>query len=327
VIIVVLVSVGINGCEGSARKNALRDYANSVNTIVNKSDTTSGSLFRALSGKGGDAQQVSQSVNQTEATARNVLTQARRLSVPSAAKTAQSHLVLALQMRLDGVTAIAGQIQAALGTSVRTSAVTNIAGDMARFYASDVLYKSYTAPAIVSALHANSIAVGGDDGTPVSAGQFLPNLQWLTPSYVATELGVAISSTASGSSASSGGHNTSKGLHGHELNSVSEDGTTLSTAGTNSVTASPTPTFTLDFTNSGDFNEYNVTCEVKVTGTGDSGTKVVDETMAGKTSSCAVTLSSPPPEGATYTVVATIEKVPGETNLANNTLSFPVTFH
>jgi ribosomal protein S11 len=320
VIIVVLVAVGINGCEGSARKSALRDYANSVNTVVNRSDATSKSLFDALSGKGGDSQQVSQSVNTTEATAQH-------LSVPSSARTAQSHLVLALRMRLDGVSAIAGQIQAALGNSVRTSAVTNIAGDMARFYASDVLYKDYTAPAIVSALHANSIAVGGADGAPVSAGQFLPSLQWLTPGYVASQLGVAISSAGSGAAAAGAGHNTSKGLHGHELDSVSVAGTTLSSAATNSVAASPAPTFTLNFTNAGDFNEFGVTCEVKVTGTSDSGTKVVNETMAGKPSSCNVTLSSPPREGATFTVVATIEKVPGEKNLANNTLSFPVTFH
>jgi hypothetical protein len=327
VIIVVLVSIGINGCEGSARKSAVRDYANSVNTVVNRSDTTSTSLFGALSGKGGDAQQVSQKVNTTEETAREVLSQAQHLNVPSSAKTAQSHLMLALQMRLDGVTAIAGQIQAALGNSVRTSAVTNIAGDMARFYASDVLYKDYTAPAIVSALHANSIAVGGDDGAPVSAGQFLPSLQWLTPQYVASELGVAISSTGSGGSGSSAGHNTSKGLHGHELNSVSVDGTTLSTSATNSVTANPAPTFALNFTNAGDFDEFGVTCEVKVTGVSDSGTKVVAETFTGKTGTCDVTLSSSPPEGTTYTVVATIEKVPGEANLTNNTLSFPVTFH
>ena len=64
-----------------------------------------------------------------------------------------------------------------------------------------------------------------------------------------------------------------------------------------------------------------------MTNVSDSGTKLVAETIAHKTSSCAVTLSSPPPEGTTYTVVATVEKVPGETNLTNNTLSFPVTFH
>jgi hypothetical protein len=323
-IVVVLIAVGINGCEGSARKSALRDYANGVNTVVNRSDATSSSLFKALSGGAGDGQAASQSVNATERTALDVLRQAQRLSVPSSAKTAQSHLLFALQMRLDGITNIAGQIQAAVGTSVRTSAVTNIATQMARFYASDVLYKDYTAPEIVSALHANSIAVGGDNGVQVSSGQFLTNIQWLTPKYVASELGVALAGSAGGTSGS--GRNTSKGLHGHELNSVTEDGVTLSASATNPVTASPAPTFTLNFTNSGNFNEVDVTCQVKVTGTGDSGTHVVAETYAHKTSSCDVKLSSVPAAGD-YNVVATIEKVPGETNLNNNTLSFPVTFN
>jgi len=38
-----------------------------------------------------------------------------------------------------------------------------------------------------------------------------------------------------------------------------------------------------------------------------------------------VTLKTAPPAGS-YTVVATVEQVPGEKNLTNNTLSFPVTF-
>jgi hypothetical protein len=324
VIVVVLIAVGINGCEGSARKSALRDYANGVNTVVNRSDATSASLFRALNGGAGDGQATSQSVNATEVTAHRVLTQAQRLSVPSSAKTAQSHLLFALQMRLDGITNIAGQIQAAVGTSVRTSAVASIAAQMARFLSSDVLYKDYTAPELVSALHANSIAVGGDNGAQVSSGQFLTNIQWLTPTYVASQLGVTLAGSAGGASGSD--RNTAKGLHGHELNSVTVDGVTLSTSAPNPVTASPAPTFTLNFANSGNFDEFDVTCQVKVTGTGDSGTHVVPETLAHKTSSCNVTLSRVPATGS-YTVVATIEKVRGETNLANNTLSFPVSFN
>jgi hypothetical protein len=38
-----------------------------------------------------------------------------------------------------------------------------------------------------------------------------------------------------------------------------------------------------------------------------------------------VPLSSSPPTG-TATLKATVEKVPGEKNLSNNTLSFPVNF-
>ena len=62
-----------------------------------------------------------------------------------------------------------------------------------------------------------------------------------------------------------------------------------------------------------------------VSGTWVSGQKTIPETIAGQNGSCDVTLSSSPGAG-TQTVVATIEKVPGEKNTANNSLSFPVTF-
>ena len=54
------------------------------------------------------------------------------------------------------------------------------AADMARFYASDVLYKGYTLPSIAGALHAAGITVGGPDGEQLDAGQFLPDVQWVT---------------------------------------------------------------------------------------------------------------------------------------------------
>ena len=321
VVVIVLIVVGVNSCQSSARKSALQDYANNVNTVIQRSDATSTSLFGQLSSgvSASNATSISTKINQTRQSAQDVLGQAQGLSVPSAVKTANSHLLFALQLRLDGITAIANQIQPALGTSVNRDAVTQIAGDMANFYASDVLYKKYTAPAIVSALHANHIAVGGADGAPVNGGQFLPSLDWLKPSFVAAQLNVSLPSTGKNGKAA-------PGLHGHSLKSVSVGGTTLQAGTTNTVTASPAPTFTLDFDNGGNFNETDVTCKVTVTGAGVSGTKVVPETVAGKTATCAVTLNSSPPTGQTFNVVATIERVPGEKNMANNTLTFPVTF-
>jgi hypothetical protein len=321
VVVIVLIAVGVNSCQSSARKSALQDYANTVNSLVNRSFATSNSLFGVLS-SGVNASNVtskSQDINQTRLTAESELKQAQGLSVPSAAKTANSNLLSALKLRLDGITNIATEIQPALGTSVNREAVSQIAGEMARFYASDVLYKDYAAPAIVSALHANHIAVGGADGAPINPHQFLPSINWLRPSFVAAQLNVSLPSTASSGKVS-------PGLHGHSLTSVSVGGTTLEPGATNTVAASPTPTFTIDFVNGGASNETDVTCKVTVTGQGVSGTKVVPETFAGKSASCAVTLSTSPPRG-TSTVEATIERVPGEKNLSNNTQSYPVTFN
>ena len=115
------------------------------------------------------------------------------------------------------------------------------------------------------------------------------------------------------------------GLHGHELNSVSVGGSTLQTGSTNAIPASPAPTFTLDFANTGQNTETNVKCRVTVSGSSVSGQTIVPQTTAGESTSCQVTLSSTPPKGS-HTVTATIVPVPGEKNTANNSLTFPVTF-
>ena len=321
IVVIVLIAVGVNSCQSSARKSALQDYGNNVNSVITTSDQTGAKLFAILQSglSSANATSTQNQVNQTRSSAQDELTRARRLSVPGAASAAGAGLIQTLKLRLDGITTIAAEIQPALGTSVNRDAVKQITGEMARFYASDVIYKDYVAPEIVSALHANSIAVGGSSGVRINAGQFLPSIQWLDPSTVAALFNV----TLAGHSKTGG--KIAPGIHGHVLNTVSVSGTTLQSGATNTVTASPPPTFQLGFTNGGANNERDVTCKVSVTGTSVTGTKVVPETFAGKGATCAVTLASTPAVG-TYSVVATIEKVPGETNTSNNSLTFPVTF-
>jgi hypothetical protein len=319
VIVVILVAILVNSCESSQRTNALKDYANNVSSQIQSSNNTGAKLFSVLSSGGGSSngQKIQNEVNQTRLQASSQLNSVKRMSVPGPAKTANQNLLLTLQMRVDGITNIASEIQPALGTSASKDAIDSLAAEMARFYASDVVYKDYSAPEIAAALNANGIAVGGANGETINGGQFLPNLQWLTPSFIATELHTTLPGTPTGKIA--------PGLHGHALNSVSVAGTTLQTGSTNTIPAKPAPTFTLHFTNAGTNTETNVVCKVSVTGSSSTGQTVVPETTAGETTSCQVPLSSPPSSG-TYTVQATIEKVPGEKNLSNNSLSFPVTF-
>jgi hypothetical protein len=52
---------------------------------------------------------------------------------------------------------------------------------------------------------------------------------------------------------------------------------------------------------------------------------VVSETFPGKQSTCTVPLSASPPAG-TQTVVAGIQRVPGEKSIARNSQSFTITF-
>ncbi|MGI8505368.1 MAG: hypothetical protein ACR2MK_00935 [Solirubrobacteraceae bacterium] len=319
-IVVILIALGVHSCQVSARNSALKDYTNSVSSLIQRSTHTGTQLFTVLQSgaSSSNAQSLQNQINQTRLNAAGELGGARKLSVPDQVKAAHQNLLLALQMRVDGVTTIAQQIQPALGTSTSKDAVNSIAAAMARLYASDVLYKDYTATAIAGALHAAGIAVGAPNGETIAGGQFVSDVQWLTPTFIASELHVSIpGATTSGKVA--------PGLHGHSLDSVSVAGTTLQTGSTNTIPASPAPTFTLNFTNGGGNAETNVVCKVSVTWTSVSGQTTVAQTTPGQHATCKVTLSSAPPAG-TQTVVATIEKVPGEKNTTNNSLSFPVTF-
>ncbi|HET9105058.1 MAG TPA: hypothetical protein VFN55_17035 [Solirubrobacteraceae bacterium] len=317
-IVVVLLALGVKSCQDAARTSALKDYTNSVSSLIQQSAATGTSLFRILSSgaSASSASSLQNQVNQDRADAAKQLHSAQGLSVPDAARGAQQSVVKALQMRVDGITTIANEIQPALGTSTAADAVQAIAVAMARFYASDVLYKLYAAPAIAGALHGAGIAVGAPNGQAISGKQFLPSIRWLDPLQIAAILHASLPA---------GHHKVAPGLHGHVLNSVSVNGTQLQPGATNTLPANPPPTFTLNYTNGGTNDETNVVCKVTVSGTSVSGTKTIPRTIAGQSGTCSVTLSSSPGAG-TQTVVATIEKVPGEKNTANNSLSFPVTF-
>jgi hypothetical protein len=266
--------------------------------------------------KSGNGTALQNQLNETRLQADNELATARGLDTPDEMKAAQSNFVLAMEMRRNGIAGVASKIQQALGTTTSKDAVSAIAAEMAEFYSSDVVYKNYTAPLISGALKSAGIAVGGPNGISIDPHQFLPDIQWLSPTFVATKLGSQAATTTTGKPA--------PGLHGHSLDSVSVGGTTLQTGSTNTIPANQAPTVTLNFTNGGTNNEKNVVCKVSLSGTSDSGQTTVPQTSAGQSSSCQVTLPSAPPAG-NYTMTAQIAPVPGERNTANNTLTFPIT--
>jgi hypothetical protein len=314
VVLVVLIGIGVHSCQVSATNSALQDYANQVSSLEQQSVQTGANLFKVLStaAGAGSATTVQTQVDDALSSANTVLHKAQAASVPDQVKDGNAKFVLALRMRADGISHIASEIQPALGTSATKESVNAIAKETARFYASDVLYKDYAVPEIYGAVHAAGTRFSG-----LSGGQFLPNVQWELPSFIAAELHVTVAGLAPAKVA--------PGLHGHSLTSVTVAGTTLQTGSTNTIPSKPAPVFTLNFNNGGTNTETNVKCRVSVSGTNVSGQTVVPQTTAGQNATCQVKLNGTPPVG-TQSVVATVEKVPGEKNVANNTQTFQVTF-
>ncbi len=319
IVLIVLLAVLVHSCDVSAQNSSLRDYTNSVSLEIQKSDGTSVQLFRALdsSSNHNNPSGLAQQITGYAEAGQQQLAAVQNLSVPGSMQAAQQHLVLTMRMRRDGIRLIAGNIQPALGTSTTRDAIQQLAKGTSDFYGSDVVYKNYVGPEMAAALHAAGIGVGGTNGESINPGQFLPNLGWLDPTFIATRLGSRLPSSHQNTAA--------PGLHGHTLNSVSVGGTQLSPTTNNTITASPPPTFVLNLTNGGQYTEYSVRCKVTVVGLSDTGSTTLTQTTAGQTTDCSVKLPSAPTPGG-YQVTAEVLPVPGEKNTVNNSITFPVTF-
>ena len=321
VVVLILMVVGIHGCQVSATNNALKDYNSSVASLVRQSDATGTQLFKQLTGAASNSD-VQTQLDQDASAAQSQLQQARNLNVPSQVQTAQQNFLLTLSLRESGVSDTDKNIQGAL-SKTNQAAINSIAADMQQFLASDVVYTTQTATQIAAALHAAGISVGTTDGQTIQPTSFFTNLGWLTPTYIAKSIGASSSSSASGAAACPAADQC-----GHKLNSVSVGGIALSTGGGNTISTSSAPMFTANLTNDGTNTESGVTVQVTVTtssGTTITAKKVVGTTSPGQIYTPTITLPSTPPTGSA-SVVVTVEKVPGETNVANNTFTFPVTF-
>ncbi len=225
VIVLVLIVIGVHSCSVSQANSALRNYNDNVASLIRASNQNGDQMFSALSGgvNTNNVTTVRQQINNARLTASNQLGKAQDLGAPGAVSSAQQNLVQLMRMRRDAIGNIASNLPQTLRASTATSAVNSIAAEMARLYASDVLYKDYVLPNIFAALKSAGIGVGGTNGEPYDANQLVPNVQWLLPSFVASQLKVS-AATSSGATGP-----VAPGPHGHALDGCSVGATTLST--------------------------------------------------------------------------------------------------
>jgi hypothetical protein len=317
-LILILLVVGIKGCVSSRTKNALRDYNRNVAAIVQDSnDQVSKRLFELLgSGQSTSAIDLQQNVNQVRVTAEEDVKRARALDTPGDMKDAQAHLLEVLTFRSEGVGKIADLLPDLSGDNAE-DASNEVAGQMSKFLASDVVYSQRVIPFIRQTFDDHDIG-----GQTIAASQFLPDQSWLDPGYVREQL------TGKG-----GGRNPNSppapGTHGHGLTGVSVGGVPLEPSpAVTRVPAGSNTQFKVTFQNQGENDEFDVAVRVAIRGSGKpiNVQKRVDQTTAGQSVEATVPLGTAPPIGTPVRVQVTIAKVPGEVKTDNNTQSYTVIF-
>jgi hypothetical protein len=262
-------------------------------------------------------------INQLRLAAEDDVKRAKAFDVPGDMGSAQRNLELVLNLRAEGLTKIADQIPSALGRGQASEqAISQIAGEMQTFLASDVVYAQRVAPLIKDALDKNSV-----NGQQIAASRFMTDVSWLAPATVASHLGRSASSGSSGTSGQA-----APGLHGHGLDSTSIGAVTLQPEAPGVVNRPPwsnNPTLTVKFTNQGDNNESNVKLTVSVKPTSGKTiavTKTIGQTTAKQPSTVNIPLGAAPPANTPTTVTVAIAKVLGEKTTSNNRSSYTVIF-
>jgi hypothetical protein len=316
VVLLILIVLIVNGCLKGRKEQALKDYNHKVGELVGESDQqVSRPLFQALAGAAGKVPlQVGVQIEQLRQQAESQAARAKGLDVPGDMTAAQRDLLLALDLRTEGVEKVANQVRTALGGQSK-QASTKVAGDMENFLASDVVYSQRVAPLIQQTLLAHGI-----HEQTLATSNFLPNLGWLDPATVLARLtGQSSSSTSNGQVA--------PGTHGHSVTGVSVGANTLSSATINHVHAGANPTFTVMVENGGSNPETNVKVEVSVTSGGQThkAAHIINRTQPGSTAPVDI-----PVEGVSLNtasrVTVNVPGVPGETNTENNKQTYDVVF-
>jgi hypothetical protein len=321
VVFLILIAIVFSNCQSSRHKTALEDYNRNVTALAGDSADLGKQFFDLLGQGNGDATDLPSAISSFKVQADQQRKQAQRLDVPDEMKTAQENLLIALEMRRDGLEYIAARIRNALGDSGPQvdKAINEIAGQMQVLLASDVIWETRVTPSIKAVLDEKEIG-----GQRIVSSRFVPSLSWLNPQTIATQLDQQLTSGGGTS-----GQPTGPGLHGTGLQSTTYGDTTLQPGTTvNRLTYTPGQEFVVKFTNQGDNDEFQikVTLRIKAGAEQTTLTTTVPKVAKGATAEAHLKLTKTPPLDSAATISVQVAAVPGEKKTDNNKSTYAVLF-
>jgi adhesin HecA-like repeat protein len=326
VLVVVLLGLFVKSCSDSRAKSALRDYNTKVSALATESQDTGVSFFKHFASGQPSATQLQTAINGDKATADTTLKQAQGLDVPGSMVSAQQSLLIALELRRDALGVVAQNIRTALGDSGEQAdaAIKKIASQMSALNASDVLWSARVSPLINKALIAKGIVQN------ITVSQFVKDVSWLSPQFVAQKLDQQLTSGNAGANSGTGKQQpTGPGLHGTGLNSTSVGSQTLTPGAPNQITYTPGMTFFVAFTNQGENDEFNIKVTVRIESAHGSPvtlTTTVASVPKGTKATAQLKLNRTPPLNTAATIRVNVAPVPGEKKTDNNQSSYPALF-
>jgi hypothetical protein len=318
-LVLILLVLGVRGCLNARKEQAIKDYNRDVGSLLQESDQQSKALFQLLSGSTGGREQavdIENQLNQYRVQSAQLVDRARDTDHPGEVDKSQRYLLETLEFRRDGLAEIADALPQALGDQERRQGTDKVTADMQQFLTSDVIYSQRFVPNLQGVIKDEGLT--GELRVPSS--QFLPDIQWLQPSFVSERVGRLRTG--------GGGGAASPGLHGNGLGSVTLGGQALSPGGSASITLAKDLSFDVQVVNQGENTETDVEVKITVGKGGDaidvSGT--LDSIAAGETKTVKVALDQQPPTGEQVPITVEVAAVPGEKKTDNNKQTYSAIF-
>ena len=322
-LVLVLLVLGFRGCLNARKENAIKDYVSESSELIDQSKLEGNQLFELLRGSGDQntAVDAANVVNGLRSESATVVDRANDLDVPDEMASAQDNLLDALELRRDGLAAVANALPGALADEERRESTADIAQMMQVFLASDVILKYRFRPNVIETLEEEDLT--GEVSVPRPGElEFVPDVQWADPDFVADQV--------SGLRGEGGGADepAAPGLHGNGLGTVTLGGVALVPGASATVPLADDPAFEVQVVNQGENNETDVNVKVTV-GEGNDAIileEQVPEIAVGEQQTVTIPLGEQPPTGENVPVKVEVEPVPGEEMTDNNVAEFTVIF-
>jgi hypothetical protein len=322
--VLILLVLAFRGCLNARNERAIKDYVSQSSELIDQSKLEGNQLFELLSGSGDqdDAVDAANVVNGLRSESTTLVDRAHDLDTPDEVSAAQDNLVDALELRRDGLAAVANALPGALADEEQRESTGDVAEVMQVFLASDVLLKYRFRPNLQRALEEEDLT--GEVSVPRPRElEFVPDVQWADPDFVADQV-----AGLRGGGGGAGDEPAAPGLHGNGLGTVTLGGVALVPGASATVPLADDLSFDVQVVNQGENNETDVNVTVTV-GEGNDADVVeeqIPEIAVGEQQTVTIPLGSRPPTGENVAVTVEVEPVAGEEMTDNNVAEFTVIF-
>jgi hypothetical protein len=316
ILIVLLLVVWINGCREDQRKDTYKDYVEKVDDYAKQSQQLGRRLNTLLTTRGTKESEVENELSGLAASQDQIANNARGLDAPGRLRKQDAHMLDAFDLRTNGLKGMAQVFTSASPTKSANVAGAELAVQMQRFIASDVIWEDLFKEPTKSELDNLGIT-----GVNVPSSVFLRN-----PDIATTASMKSVWQRIHG--AATGGANCEPRGTGIVSTKVLPSGKELSTESTNTIQLSTDLTFSVTIQNSGCAQEVGLKVRLTIQQSPKPITaqKTIDLIDPGDEATVDFTDPGVPDLDQKTSLTVEVDPVPGETNKDNNTENYPVQF-